>query len=175
MVFSESSNDDELMAAYQNGDEDAFAILYRRHSPRVYGFLMNRLRDRGQADDVFQATFLKLHQARSRYDPTFPFSPWLFTVCKSVLVDHVRKNQRRREDSNDEAIERAADLRGERVDTIDLKSLPAQQQTAIELRYAEGLPFDEIALRLETSPSNVRQIISRGIKKLRLFSGKTGD
>ena len=55
------------MQAYQNGIDGAFDLLFKRHSSRVYGFLMNHLKNRAQADDVFQATFLKLHQARRHY------------------------------------------------------------------------------------------------------------
>jgi RNA polymerase sigma-70 factor (ECF subfamily) len=179
MVFDESSTDEELMRAYQNGVDNAFEILYRRHSSRVYGFLVNRLKNRMQADDVFQATFLKLHQSRKHYDPSFPFSPWLFTVCKSVLLDHLRKSKRGREENNDLAIETAiAPLDSESViiaQEMNLEALSQSQRTAIELRYKDDLPFEEIALRLQTSPSNVRQIVSRGIKSLRRLAGRKGE
>src|SRR5476649_2776842 len=94
--------DEELMALYQNGDEQAFGMLYARHSGRVYGFLVNSLKDKALADDVFQSTFMKLHRARSTYDPSFPFIPWLFTVCRGVMIDHIRKAGRIQEDSDGE-------------------------------------------------------------------------
>ncbi len=174
MVFDESSTDEVLMEAYQKGAENAFDILFRRHSSRVYGFLANRLKDRSQADDVFQAAFLKLHQSRSHYDPAFPFLPWLFTICKSVLIDHVRKKQRIREDNNEYAIAASVDQQTEDINApeIELDVLSIQQRAVIDLRYKKDLSFEKIALRLQTSPSNVRQIISRGIKKLRHISAK---
>lgn len=176
MVFDESSSDEELMQAYQNGADGAFDLLFKRYSSRVYGFLMNHLKNRAQADDVFQATFLKLHQARKHYDPSFPFAPWLFTVCKSVLTDHTRKMIRTREDANENFVSRAADPKTLGVDRgISLDSLPLNQRAAIELRYHDELQFEEIAARLETSPQNVRKLVSRGIEKLRILSGRKGE
>lgn len=159
------------MAAYQTGDAAAFRVLYGRHSRRVYGFLMKSLRNQAMADDVFQATFLKLHAARGRYDATFPFVPWLFTVCRSAMVDSIRAAERVREDADSQTVERAAaevvDEAPEHPDLPDLSALPEAQRSAVELRYAGELSFDEIARRLETSPANVRQLISRAVRKLR--------
>ncbi len=168
MTGDKGSTDEELMKAYQNGSEDAFRVLFARHSPKVYGFLVSRLKDRAQADDVFQNTFLKLHQTRSHYDPAFPFSPWLFTVCKSVMLDFLRKQKRVLEDELDESQMVVPDTIPNFV--IDLGSLPRQQQQVIDLRFKEDLSFEEIAKRIETSPTNARQILSRGIKRLRQMS-----
>lgn len=175
MVFNESSTDEELMQAYQDDDDTAFRLLFERHSSRVYGFLMNHLQNRGQVDDVFQATFLKLHQARRHYDPSFPFPSWLFTVCKSVLIDHARKRDRIREDSNEELVAQAKDQTStEAESSVALDGLPPNQRTAVELRYHDDLEFEEIARRLETTPANARKLVSRGVEKLRILMGRKG-
>lgn len=175
MVFNKSSTDEELMRAYQDGDDTAFRLLFERHSSRVYGFLMAHLKNRAQADDVFQATFLKLHQARRHYDPAFPFPSWLFTVCKSVLIDHARKGARSREDSNEEMVAQAKDEKiGEAETGVALDGLPPNQRTAVELRYHDELGFEEIAKRLETTPANARKLVSRGVEKLRVLLGGRG-
>lgn len=168
MSFSENSTDEELMAAYQEGNYPAFEILFRRHSARVYGFLLGKIGNRAQAEDIFQSAFLKLHKSRNHYDPSFPFLPWLFTIAKSVLIDQVRKEKTIREDSNSEVV--AAAPSPEIIETtreVDTSSLPALQQNVLSLRYRDDLSFEEIAKRLDTSPSNIRQLLSRGIRKLR--------
>ncbi len=176
MNFDESASDEELMKAYQNGIEGAFDLLFKRHSARVYGFLLNRLPNRAAADDVFQNSFLKLHQARRHYDPDFPFVPWLFTVCKSVLIDFRRKQSRVLEVQDENALKNApenatdAEIRGTQIEAPLLTGLSERERVAIELRYLEDLKFEEIAKRLQTSPANVRQLISRALKNLR---GKT--
>lgn len=164
------SSDEELMRAYQLGDERAFELLYARHSGRLYGFLRKRFQDPTTVEDVFQSTFLKLHSARSHYDSSFPFLPWLFTVCRSVLSDNLRKKARILEDLNQESVDAAvAPWKDEVPDAgfPDLGELPVAQREALELRYRSDLPFEEIARRLETSPGNVRQLISRAIRRLK--------
>jgi RNA polymerase sigma-70 factor, ECF subfamily len=168
--------DEELMKAYQQGDDQAFAQLYRRHSSKVYGYIRKSVADQAFADDVFQASFLKLHSARAHYDPSFPFLPWLFTVCKSVMIDSIRKRQSIQEDLNELAVEQAvaAAPELESVALPELGSLPDSQRKAIELRYAHGLSFEEIAKKLDTSPMNVRQLVSRAIKKIKSLSESGG-
>jgi RNA polymerase sigma factor (sigma-70 family) len=179
-------SDEELMREYQMGNEEAFSVLYERYSGKVYGYLQNRLKDRVWVDDVFQATFVKLHQARNRYDTGFPFAPWLFTVCKSVLVDQVRARNRIQEDLNPVEIDKAISpelalpmMVGESIEsdiTARIALLPGAQREALELRFGvEELPFEEIARRLETSPENARQLVSRGIRRVRiLMKNKSG-
>lgn len=168
--------DEELMKAYQQGDEQAFATLYRRHSAKVYGYIRKSVSDQAFADDMFQATFMKLHSARAHYDPSFPFLPWLFTVCKSAMIDGVRKRQTIQEDLNEIAVENAVANAPEHVSMSlpELSNLPEAQRKAIELRYGEDLSFEEIAKRLDTSPTNVRQLVSRAIKKLKSLTGSGG-
>ena len=167
---SSQFTDEELMVRYQGGDEEAFKELYRRHSPKVYGFIGSRVKDPGIRDDIFQAVFMKLHQARAHYDSSFPFIPWLFTVTKSVLINNVRKQNRRLEDLNELALEKAQvpQTEEQNLKLPKLAGLNEMQQKAMELRYgAEEFSFEQIAERLSTSPANVRQLISRAIKKLR--------
>lgn len=172
-------SDEMLMKAYAQGDSAAFGVLYGRTSARVYGYLGKRLKDRGVVDDVFQGTFLKLHDTRSKYDPKYPFEPWLFTVCRSVLIDVCRKRGRSLEDLHQEGanVELVADEQDAtpKNDLPELTELPENQRRAIELRYMEELSFEEIALRLETSPANIRQMISRAVKRLRMLVRKTGE
>jgi RNA polymerase sigma-70 factor (ECF subfamily) len=160
--------DEELMTAYQLGNDRAFSMLYSRYSAKVYGFLKGRLHDQGAVDDVFQATFLKLHSARSRYNASFPFAPWLFTICRNALLDFFRKKARNQEDLNEVAISLVVvEEKPEPIAVPDFSALPNTQRQALELRYGSDLPFEEIAKRLETSPANVRQLVSRAIRKLR--------
>lgn len=163
------------MVAYQLGEAEAFEVLYARHSPKVYGYLKKRTANEALAKDIFQSTFLKLHKNRSKYDPTFPFLPWLFTVCRSELLDAMKIAHKKHEILSDQLPERAAHedhLRDQDAQDISLETLPATQRMALELRFQNDFSFEEIAARLETSPMNARQIVSRGIRALRGVYGK---
>jgi RNA polymerase sigma factor (sigma-70 family) len=166
----ELAPDEELMLAYQDGNETAFTLLYRRYSGKIYGYLMSRLKDRSTSDDAFQATFLKLHQSRMKYDPNFPFSAWLFTLCRTSMIDVIRTRVRiqKREGQDDVAFEgAAAAVPDEIVDVPDLSSLTQNQRDALLHRYIDELSFEQIAKRLAISPVNTRKIVSRALKQLR--------
>lgn len=165
------------MRAYQRGDDQAFQALYKRHSGRIYGYLRVKLGgDRAMVDDLFQATFLKFHKTRSLYDRAFPFVPWLFTVCRSVLVDGWRDKKRTIEEADPDAVAKAVASEPiiEGGSLPDLSTLPTEQRRAIELRYGQDLSFEEIAKKLDTSPGNVRQLVSRAIRRLRGLMEVTG-
>lgn len=117
---------------------------------------------------MFQGTFMKLHSSRKLYDPSFKFTPWLFTVCQSVLKDHLRKKSKILEDANEEILEQTPGSQyTQNSDSLSFDSLEERQRVALEMRYGEDLSFDEIAKKLQTSPGNIRQIVSRAIKKMR--------
>lgn len=170
------ATDETLMKAYQQGDEQAFEVLYQRHSARVYHFLKSRLQDTSFADEVFQNSLLKLHQSRSLYDPSFPFVPWLFTICRSAMLDAVRKRKRDVEKTKlDEQLIAEASVTAQSSAALsvpDLSVLSAAQREALQLRYGQDLSFEEIARSLGTSPSNVRQLVSRAVRKLKKLAGR---
>lgn len=172
--MSDNKSDEQLMMEYQMGDEDAFAVLYERHSRRVFGFLKVKTMSEALARDIFQATFLKLHVNRALYKSEFPFLPWLFTLCRNELIDTVRKRNRSREDLVGHLPETLREqVEDDSVDVNGLMSaLPEQQRQALGLRINEEMPFDKIATQLSTTPANARKLVSRGIKKLRELYGK---
>lgn len=172
----DSRSDEELMRLYQNGVSNAFEILYARHSGRVYAYLCKKT-STVQAADILQEAFLKLHGKRDRYSSEYPFLPWLFTIARNALFDHCRLGETKiAQRSNSSALESILDLPASDRSSTDgvvaaLQALPSVQKRAIELRYLTEWSFEQIAAEMKTSPSNVRQIVSRGIKKLRLTSG----
>ena len=169
-MLSEKS-DEELMVAYQLGEAEAFEELYSRHSSKVLGYLRKKVRSEALARDIFQATFLKLHKSRSRYNASFPFVPWLFTISRNELLDAMKKPHVSREALVEVVPEFASPVQ-EVQPEISLQSLPASQRKAVELRYQKDFSFEEIAKALETSPANARQLISRALRSLRGIYGK---
>ena len=168
--------DEELMKAYaEKGDYAAFEELYRRHSRLVYGFLTKKLRGKETIDDVFQATWLKMHRFRTRYDATLPFLPWLFTLCRNVMLDSLRTEIRMREEPRQdiEALSEheSPDEAASSFDALRINewkaALSPEQREVLSLRFEEDLSFDEIATRLRIKSSGARKISQRGLQKLR--------
>lgn len=171
-------SDEELMALYQSGDYDAFECLYKRHSGRVFEYLKGKVSDQAAAQDLLQETFMKVHRSRDLYSSQYPFLPWLFAISRNAVVDFFKSYATRLSQitiSNDQMIERLPANSTNLVPTSQhdlasaLSSLPVMQKRAIELRYLQDWSFEQIAEDMNTTPENGRQIVSRGIKKIRSF------
>jgi RNA polymerase sigma-70 factor (ECF subfamily) len=171
--------DEILMQTYQDGDVMAFEVLYARHSKKVFFYLCKRV-DRETASDLMQETFLKLHKSKELYDPQFPFLPWLFTVTKNTCMDGLRKKMRNKETAPLD--ENLTELMATPMiqDSSDLSSamvnaLPPDQGRAVALRYLEDWSFEDIAKKLNTTSGNSRQLVSRGVQKLKQILSSKGD
>lgn len=174
------------MLAYQEGNSGAFNELYDRTADKLYGYLERRLSSPELVDEVFQNTLSKFHQTRFQYRPPLPVLPWLFTICRTVMIDSVRQQARRREslEENMDAYQDnvlAPSIEGSLVSepafsdgVAGLKTLTPTQKEALTLRFEQDLSFDDIAKRLETTPANARQLISRAVRKLKSFAGRKG-
>ena len=160
------------------GQAEAFEILFRRHSARVLGYLARRMALPKDAPDLLQDVFLKLHRFKHLYNRTLPFSPWLFSITRSVLLDSVKKRREEmpvdRQDLEQTPAPELLKYEGPNV-MASLEDLPAAQRQAISLRYCDESTFEEIATRLGTTPENARQLVSRGLKSLRATWGAKKD
>lgn len=174
----EELSDEELMSFYQLGEYFAFETLYLRHSGRVYSYLQKKV-PAEVANDLLQDIFEKLHRARAKYNAAYPFLPWLFTVARNSLFDHFKlaenklASQSHAEPALIENLPMAEERETPNMAKL-LEGLPVLQRQAIELRYLHDWSFEKIAAEIKTSQENVRQIISRGLKKIRLSRSK-GD
>ena len=155
---------EELMVKYAAGDAAAFDELFERIHQKVYDYVVRHLHDKNERDDLVQNIFIKLHQTKEKYNPAYALDAWLFTIARSVLFDHLRKSSKM---SFEEYKDFLVPDR-EQVDVSqELAALPLKSRTIVEMKYIEDLDFEEIAKRIETSPANVRQIVSRAIRFLR--------
>lgn len=161
--------DEILMTEYQNGSEEAFQELYKRHSKRIYRFIRVRIDNEVSANEIFQEVFLKIHKSRHLYKSDYSVLAWFFTITKSVLIDGFRK-QKRIPLVESVAIDDIANVQ-EVSEGFDMEwnysGLPAKQSIAIQKRYIEDKNFEQIAQELETTPANVRKLISRAVQTMR--------
>lgn len=169
------------MGLYIAGDFAAFEILFKRHSGRVYEYLKKKVASE-IAQDLMQDTFTKLHQSRAKYNPQYPFLPWLFTISRNTLMDFYKLAETKlvKASSGSERLLQSLEAAQSTSSDVDLPqvlaTLPANQRQAIELRYLEDWSFQEIALHMNTTDGNARKLISRGLKFVRgLLRGEKRD
>jgi RNA polymerase sigma-70 factor (ECF subfamily) len=87
--------DEQLLSEYRHGDKKAFSDLVERYQRELYHFLVRFLGNRAAAEDVFQETFLQVHQSAEQFDPQRRFRPWLFTIAANKARDLIRSQARR--------------------------------------------------------------------------------
>ena len=78
-----SAAEEQLMTLYAGGDVLAFRRLFDRLAPWLRSFFRRSFSDFATADDLTQATFLRLHGARASYQLGRPLKPWLFSIAAS--------------------------------------------------------------------------------------------
>lgn len=177
-------SDEDLMLAYQQGDEGAFERIYDRYERRLYNFLLRLTGDPDRARDLFQITFLSLHRNRGKYRPTGHFSSWFYKIAVNVARDEFRRTARRREtplEPADPGAEWPAEERlacqadqDARVDEHELAehvrravmALPPGQRVVILLSRYEDMSYSDIAEVLRISVNAVKQRAFEGLRSL---------
>ncbi|MBT4760970.1 MAG: sigma-70 family RNA polymerase sigma factor [Bdellovibrionaceae bacterium] len=166
-------SDEKLMGLYQKGESLAFEAIYEKYQAHVYTYLQRRLTDKDIIHDIFQNIFVKFHKSKDNYDPKYPLLKWVYTICRSELLDHLKKKKVSYIEINPTHLATEPDASAEsHIELAQEKSLSSTEKLALELRYYSDKDFSEISKLLNTSPANARKLISRGLGKLRLkYSG----
>lgn len=156
------------MQLYLLAHPEAFDHIYSRHSGRLYAFLLKKV-PKESAEDLLQDTFVKLHKHKHTYKADYLFLPWLFTIAHNTLRDHFKKNEMHIQQHSQELMDTHIATGDPEDKDINpwLDSLPSQQRHIFELRYLKDWSFEQIAQETQKTPSNIRQLISRGLKKLK--------
>ena len=85
-----------LLEKIQEGDREAFMTIIRLYQQKVFVMAYSILRDREDALDAVQETFLRLYQKAGLYRPGNSFQGWLLQMAKNISIDSYRKHQRKR-------------------------------------------------------------------------------
>src|SRR3954462_15188628 len=99
--MAQERTDEELLAAYQQGDPAAFEALLRRHRAPLFTFLLRMLGDRERAEDLAQETFLRIVKGAQAWEHRARFQTWLFTIARNLCVDASRRDRFRRAGRHD--------------------------------------------------------------------------
>jgi RNA polymerase sigma-70 factor (ECF subfamily) len=161
------------MLRFREGDRGAFDDLFRRYTPRLVGFLARMIPERDRAEELAQEVFVRIYQARERYEPKARFSTWIFGIASNLALNDLARARRRYERPlEDSGVERLPDAAPRAEETLEarrtaerlegaLATLPDRQRAALLLRVEQDLGYAEIAEALETSVSSVKSLIHR--------------
>ena len=184
------------MLAFQDGDETAFDDLVRHYRLGVVNFIGRYLADADRAEDLAQEAFLRVYNARARYEPAARFNTWLFTIVTRLCFSEIRSRKRERKaisiqtrvdslpkgsDGNglDDVMGSVADTTSETphqaVERAELEqvleeataALPETQRVAILMLRFHEAPYQEIAEVLGISVMAVKSMVNRARSSLR--------
>lgn len=172
--------DEELMLAYARGDALAFDALYERARGMLYRFILRSIPERAVADELFQDTWSRAIQARSRYRAEAKFSTWLLQIAHNLIVDHLRRQRPQAGADETEQVlagldapdrerpeERLSDFEQRRRLQLALEALPDEQRVAFLLRVESGLGLEEIAQVTGAGHETVKSRLRYAFAKIR--------
>lgn len=176
MVVTET--DAQLVQRAAAGSEIAFRTLYRAYVRPVFWLAQGLLRDRGEAEDVTQETFVvawrKLGDLELASDSLLP---WLATICRFQAANRLRARRRDREHTveTDDDLASPHDLEQQVVAAAlteailrETAGLAELDRSIFRLCATEGRGYEEAALALGVSRATVRNRLSRVRRRLRL-------
>ena len=162
----------------QQKDKDAFAELYEAYFDKIYRYIVLKIGDRTEAEDMTQQVFLKALKSLPDYKwKDVPFSAWLYRIAHNQVVDHYRKSGRQQSCELTEEItpddpegnpEHQTELK---VDIQSLvkatRQLTRAQQEVIALRFSSDLPVAEVARLMGRSEGAVKALQHSAVVALR--------
>ena len=175
---------EELMARVQQGDMEAYRELIRRYQNKVFRVISGYHRDREDAMEVLQDTFLKVYTARQTWERKSSFSGWLYRIAINSSIDRHRREARKKTTSLEEMVESQGQssatfslrrtpldlLRdGERREFLEaaVRRLPERQRHVVSLRYFAELQLEEIAQVLGCPLGTVKSNLHKAVLSLK--------
>lgn len=166
------------LAAAANGDEKAFAVLWRDVHPPLLRYLRVVVRDRAVAEDVAGDVWVDVARRLDRFaGDEMAFRGWLFTLARRRAIDALRHAGRTPEDLTGDVADldrpSGVDTAGTALERLDteralemIASLPADQAEVITLRVIAGMDAKDVARLLDKRPGTVRVAAHRGLRTL---------
>lgn len=173
------SDDIELGLALAKRDPRALATLYERDGSVVLSFLLGVLKDRPNAEDVLQQTFLEVWQRAPTFDPERGrLLAWVMTIARSRAIDQLRKKVPEPigslgdAEGADQVFEQVSQLSDRWLLVGMLRRIPRDEAEVIRLRFYSELSQSEIADRTGMPLGTVKTRMVSGLRRLRELMGE---
>src|SRR5688500_1458095 len=139
------SSDEELMKRTQDGDSQAFEIIYERYSQSVLSYLYRMLGNLEDVESIGQEVFLRAFRFRATYKFPQKLSTWLFTITRNLAINQSRRRRRSPIRNITELNLDGIDISGDpyQVAAKATDDLEKQEEIASVLKALDGLPTDQ--------------------------------
>src|SRR3954469_2271918 len=163
-------SDEQLVAAFRHGNDEAFRILHDRYRQRLFAYVRQMLSScsRQDAEDVLQDVFVRAYGALRNDNREMNVRAWLYRVAHNRCIDHLRRpippaaelfevSRKPLHDPVEEA-QRRDDLRQL---VLDVSNLPEQQRSALLMREIDGMTYADLAVALDVTVPAVKSLLVR--------------
>lgn len=154
--------DEELVALYATGTDEAFDVLLERYKDRLFSYILYQVRNADVAEDIFQETFVKVVVTirDGRYTESGKFYSWVTRIAHNLIIDFFRREKGENTVSTDETevdilnnaklsdrcAQSAIDSEQTFVDLhLLINKLPQEQREVVQMHYFQEMTFKEIA------------------------------
>jgi RNA polymerase sigma-70 factor (ECF subfamily) len=167
---SSADTDERVLIEAAQRDPGRFADLYEMHFERIYAYVVRRVDNRDEAEDLTAEVFKQALANLGRYEwRGVPFAAWLYRIAANAITDERQRRQRER------GTPAAEEPSGPDLEEVEhrarlfrlVRSLPPEQRQVIVWRFAEQRPIRDIAAALGKSEGAIKQLQFRGLQNLR--------
>ncbi len=165
--------DERLLVEAAQKDPARFGDLYELHFERVYAYVLRRMGNRTETEDVTAEVFHHALANLRRFEwRGIPFAAWLFRIASNLISDRWQKTGR---EVDDDAAIRSAQVSPTEIEEVERRAtlfrlvdtLPAEQQRVIVLRFVEQKSIKEVAREIRKTEGAVKQLQFRALTSLR--------
>ena len=165
--------DERLLIEEAQKDPARFGELYENNFERVYAYVVRRVGDRAETEDLTSEVFHHALANLQRFEwRGIPFAAWLFRIASNLISDRWQRSGR---EVADEAVVQSAQANAAEIEEVEWRatlfrlvdSLPAEQRRVVVLRFAEQKSIKEVAREIRKSEGAVKQLQFRALTALR--------
>lgn len=164
-------SDEELMAAIARGEEHALGTLIERHAAGVLGFLQRVARDRDDAEDLLQDTWVRVARGARSFDSARRLRPWLYGIAANLARDAFRRRAVRVRAAHEDRVDASVHTQFRPIERMDMRErlmrLPDRLREVLVLRFYEGFDEAEMAAALGIPRGTVKSRLHAAIGALR--------
>lgn len=166
--------DERLLIEAAQRDPARFADLYERNFERVYAYIVKRVQDRTESEDLTADVFHHALANLKRFEwRGIPFAVWLFRVAANVIADRWQRSGR--EFTDDSGIIQSAQVSPAEIEEVERRAtlfrlvdtLPAEQKRVVVLRFVGQKSIKQVANEIRKTEGAVKQLQFRALSTLK--------
>jgi RNA polymerase sigma-70 factor (ECF subfamily) len=165
--------DERLLIEAAQKDPACFAELYENHFERVYAYIVRRVENRAETEDLTAEVFHQALANLKRFEwRGIPFAAWLFRIAANLISDRWQRSGR---EVSDEDRLQLAEARGAEIEEVErratlfrlVETLPEEQRRVVVLRFVDEKSIKEVAREIRKTEGAVKQLQFRALTALR--------